>query len=197
MTGAVIYGAVMKTTKYLLPIFVLLSVIHGNAQPEGLPSRDRTLHTNLSLGIAYPQIPLSQFRPPIGITGSAGMQWRLHNKWALHSAVNGLKTFSFGTVTGAKATLKFDVIWISLNMQYVVSNNFESVNFFAFGTGWYRLNRQLDRDIDENSTPGLSLGFVNNTVHRKHSSILELRWHLLFQPDDNPQVLTITYGILL
>ena len=177
----------------LIIICIVFSTILLNASP----SENRTIHPNLSFGIAYPQIPLSQFRPPIGVTGNLGMQWRFLNKWAFHVSGSGLKTFNFGTVTSKKATLKFNVLWISADLKYAINDNFQKVSFVSAGTGYYHLNRQLDRDMDEVTTPGLCLGFSHNTSHRKHSTIFEIRWHLLFKPEDNPQILTITYGFLL
>ncbi|MFC1570135.1 hypothetical protein ACFL4L_07855, partial [bacterium] len=172
----------MIRTRSHLTLIVKLVIILCTIRLNAMHSENRTVHVNLSLGIAYPQIPLSQFRPPIGITSHLGVQWRIHNKWSIYASGNGLKTFSLGTVTGNSATLKFNMLWSGGNLQYVLSNDFTKINFISLGIGWYKLNRQLDKDIDKIQTSGICLGFVNLTSHKKRASILEIRWHLLFKP---------------
>ncbi|MBN2103727.1 hypothetical protein JW835_06780 [bacterium] len=175
----------------------LLFILFFTSGLNGMNTDNKTIQANLSLGLAYPQIPLSQFRPPIGITGTIGLGWRFHDKWAFCGNGNALKTFSLGTITGKNATLKFDAFWFAGNVQYTLTNDFHKKNILSLGMGGYKLNRQLDDDIDNVKTPGIGLGFINHTHHEKFRGIFEIKWHLLFKPEDNPQILTVTYGILI
>jgi hypothetical protein len=158
---------------------------------------DRPVHITPGWGIGYPQIPLSQFRPPIAVTGTLGIQWRIMNKWAISGSANALRTFSLGTITGEKARLKFDMIWGSLNLEYVISGDFHRESFLCAGSGLYQLHRQIDQETDQLKTPGISLAFVSHTVLIKYATAFRVTWHLLFRPNDRPQILTLTLGILL
>jgi len=186
-----------RKNKYHFTVISLFVVLNTTVHAITMHPDSRMVHANISIGLAYPQIPLSQFRPPIGITGTIGMQWFLQDRWALYISGNGLNTYSLGTVTGTKATLKYDVLWIAGNIQYRITSDFNKQNMLSTGLGLYKLHRQLDLDIDRVNTPGISLGFISNTFHRRFGGMFEIRWHLLFKPKDNPQILTVTYGILI
>ncbi|MBN1780032.1 hypothetical protein JW948_02830 [bacterium] len=180
----------------ILFLCVLLGAALAAARGPG-PEKTFPLDMNISAGIGYPQIPLSQFRPPIGVTGNVGVQWRIAGRWAVHTSVNAMKTFSLGTVTGNKATLRYNLQWAGGHILYAVGNEYIKTNYVAVGAGYYALDRQLDRNIDNVDTPGINLGFISHTGGLKARTQFELRWHLLFEPGDNPQVLTMTFGILI
>jgi hypothetical protein len=181
-------------TRVLTGLLIMtMAAANGHAALTG----EKPVHVTFGAGIGYPQIPLSQFRPPIAITGTLGIQWRLMNKWALSGSANALRTFSLGTITTEKAHLKFDMVWGSLNLEYVISGDFNRKSFLCVGSGLYRLDRQIDQETDQVKTPGLSLAFVTHTVLFKYASAFRVTWHLLFRPSDQPQILTLTLGILL
>lgn len=184
------------TKKYASAILVSMIFLSA-ARLHAIRPDDKAVYTHLSAGLAYPQIPLSQFRPPIGATGSLGLHYRVHDPWWIHASANGLKTFSLGTITNEKAELKFDALWLSLDAYHTLSRDFHRIHLISAGMGWYKLNRQLDRDVDNVKTAGINLAFVRQSFRGKLGSVFEIRWHLLFQPDDNPQILTVTFGILI
>lgn len=180
--------------RILTGLFIILMTASGG---KAAFNTERPVYFTIGAGIGYPQIRLSQFRTPIAVTATTGAQWRLTNKWALSGSVNALRTFSLGTITGEKATLKFNTIWGSLNLEYRISGNYRSASFLSVGSGYYHLDRQIDREIDRLKTPGFSLGLVTHTALINRATSLRMTWHLLFRPDDQPQILTLTLGILL
>ena len=179
------------------PPIILFLILLTAVQLRAFRTTNRTIRPSLGVGIGYPKISLSQFRPPISVAGNTGIHWSVTNKWALEATGYGLKTFSLGTVTDQKATLKFDAWWVGLDLQYQLLGDFNNTNYLCAGLGRYHLYRRLDTEIDRLYTPGLCLGYVSHLSHLKRSSVIEVRWHLLFEPDDQPQILTLTFGILL
>jgi hypothetical protein len=171
---------------------ILLSTQAGAFQPT-----EHSVRPSLAFGIGYPKIPLSQFRPPISVVSNAGIHWSPLNKWALEISGYGLKTYSLGTINGQDAALKFNAWWVGADVQYQLRGGFNSNNYVCMGLGRYHLNRVLDESKDNLTTSGFCLGYITHFSHIKHSSVLEVRWHLLFEPDDQPQVLTMTFGVLL
>ena len=184
----------MRQSHIRLTLYMILLTA---LQLKAFRTADHSVQSSFAVGIGYPKISLSQFRPPISVVGNAGLHWSPMNKWALETTLYGLKTYSLGTVTGQKATLKFDVWWIGIDAQYQLRGGFDNSNYFCAGLGSYHLNRTLAYEVDRLTTPGLCLGFITHFSHMKRKSALEVRWHLLFKPDDQPQILTLTFGILL
>ena len=175
----------------------LLIILMAASVGQAAFQAESPVHFAIGAGIGYPQIRLSQFRTPIAVTATMGIHWRIMNKWALSGSANALRSFSLGTITGEKATLKFNTIWGSLNLEYMIGGNYHRASFISVGSGFYHLDRQIDREIDQVKTPGLSLGLVTHTALIKRATALRMTWHLLFRPDDQPQILTLTLGILI
>jgi hypothetical protein len=178
-------------------VLTVLYLCMGIPSVHAFSRADFPLHIDCLIGLAYPQIPLSEFRPPIGITGQIRLVLQLHPKWMVAAGFHGMKTYSLGTVTGRDIPFKFNMTWGSLSIDYRMGGDFGKLNYISAGPGLYSLNRRFDFQKDHVDTPGLHIGYVNRSPHPKFGTVFDIRWHVLFEPNDNPQVLTMTFGIIL
>lgn len=170
-------------------LFVILSINGSYAGP--LP-----VSFGISAGIGLPKIPVSQFRTPISVLGGCMGHVSVLPKWGIQIDGNALTTFSLGTVNQAGGDLKFEILWGSLALTYQLKGLIRSRSNLILGIGKYYLTQQFDQAEESIQPSGMNLGFSNWMAGRKWRGILEVRWHMLFRPGEDPQVLTITYGWL-
>ncbi len=175
----------------LFSIFVLYeNVISQNIQMK-------PFHASFSAGLGLPKIPFAQFRAPVSVLGGASVNFRLVRKIALQIDGYSLHTFNLGTINNRNDELRFDLAWASVDLLRHIGGVISSESFIILGLGRYHLSRQYEDDQDMLSTTGLNIGFTHWIYQLNMNSILEIRWHLLFNPSDHPQVVSITFGLLL
>lgn len=151
----------------------------------------------VSAGIGLPKIPISQYRSPISLLAGVDVTAKLTQKIGIQAGGYGLTTISMGTVNNAEDNLNYDLMWTSMSLLYQLRGAMQDRSMLILGGGYYKLDQQFDLRRDKLTTAGFNLGLSHIMTHRKFSGKLEFRWHLLFKPSDNPQILTITYGILM
>jgi hypothetical protein len=185
----------MRKEWRLLFIFLilLLSVQHVDGQDRLY----RKMHFGLYAGLGLPRVPFSIYLPPISLAGGGMANIRIAKRFILQVDGFGLHTINLGTVTDQKKDLRFNLYGGSFNILYPVKRGFSSETFVSIGMDRCHISQLFD-DKEENLTStGLNLGLVLWKHYRRWSSLLEIRWHLFFHPSPNPQVLLITFGILL
>ncbi|MBN2030077.1 hypothetical protein JW824_07500 [bacterium] len=157
----------------------------------------KTIRFGISAGLGLPKIPIAQFRAPISVLGGGSVNIRFVRKMALQINGYGLHTFGLGTINNRNDQLRFDVVWVSADLLCHMGGIVSNESFVALGLGQYHLSRQYEDDRDNLNTIGLNIGWISWSYHTRWNSVLEIRWHLLFNPSDKPQVVTITFGLLL
>lgn len=162
----------------------------------GLRAESRPLAWGLSAGIGLPKIPVSHYRTPISVLGSAMGHVSLIGRFGVQIDGNALTTFSLGSVNQAEGDLQFDLYWGSFALTYRVRGFMDNRSAILAGIGPYDLTQEFDQDREALRTTGVNLGFSNWTVGSAWRGIFEVRWHLLFEPSENPQMLTLTFGWL-
>jgi len=86
------------------------------------------------------------------------------------------------------------MIWAGIDIGYSIRTSPMNRSSIIAGIGLYSLS-QLWNDTEENvQTAGMSLGLSNMRYKFRHGTLFEIKWHLLFEPDPMPQVLTVTIG---
>lgn len=179
----------MTVRKSMIPIFLLLIFINSFSFAE------QKFEACISTGFGLPKIPVSQYRPPVSLLAGMDMSALLSNKIGLQAGAYALKTFSLGTVNDAPDLLIFDVYWASLALMYQLRGMMEDDRTaLLIGGGYYNIDQRFKIRRDKLSTPGFNLGLSHVTRHKKYTGKFEIRWHLLFEPGDNPQWATVTYG---
>jgi hypothetical protein len=158
--------------------------------------RGNRIQSGLTAGLGIPKIPPSRYRTPVSILGGGFIYFPAVGKFGIQVNGYGLTTFNLGTAHGSGGKLSFDLIWGSGDITYKLIDNIIRQTMLLIGSGYYYLRQQINEDETINKTLGLCLGLTNRHQHKKWSSIFEIRWHLLFQPDPDPQVLTMTFGII-
>jgi len=187
----------MHYRKFQVGLFLLCFCILADQKISGSPLIRGRAHAGLSVGFGLPKIPISPFRSPISVLGGGSLNFRLSRKIALQCDGFGLYTFDLGTGSSQGGKLRFNLTWISLDVLYHLRGLIRSESFVLAGLGGYHLSQQFDEDETILDTMGFNLGLVHWTHWRRWSGVFEVRWHLLFQPSDSPQVLTVTFGLLL
>ena len=155
------------------------------------------IRAGFSVGLGLPKIPLSYFRTPFSILGGGHLNYRVNRKLALMGGGYGLYTFNMGTASGQKSELRFNLLWGSLTFAYQINDNIDKESFLLLGFGEYHLSQQFSREETVLDTPGFNLGLSMWKHRRRLSTVFEVKWHLLFRPSNNPQILTLTFGIIL
>lgn len=184
----------MRKTIILFSILlVLVTLTTSNAQNQSL----KRFHVTLSGGFGLPKINYSDFRTPVSILGGAGLNLRVLQNWSIQADGYALKTYSLGTGSGRDLDIKFNLMWGSFAILRHLRGVYQHENFILAGIGRYHLNQVFTERKDELNTMGASLGMVDWRHWQRWSMVTEIRWHILFEPDPKPQVLTITIGILL
>ena len=90
----------------------------------------------------------------------------------------------------------FNMIWGNLCLDYKLRASLHSESHVSTGIGYYNLYQQFDDDKDQVNTAGFTIGVITNRFGTKIISQFEVRWHLLFKPEPNPQVLTVKFGLV-
>lgn len=157
---------------------------------------ERPLSGGCRFGFGLPKVPY-RYRLPISITGGLLANYQISDKFMIQGDANGLTTFNLGTVDGKDDKLKLDLAWAGLSGMYKIRGKFSMGAYLSVGAGYYRLNQTFNEDHEDLYTYGLNLGISNGNYMRRLKMIYDLRWHLLFDPSPNPQVLTFTLGFLL
>ncbi|HHS12342.1 MAG TPA: porin family protein [bacterium] len=158
--------------------------------------RTRRFHAGLSAGFGLPRIPWGTFHTPLSVTTDAFVSMRIGDGWALGVDAGGLHTFNINAVTANKDKLRFNLIWVSSNALFRINRSLLVESFILAGAGVYRLDQALNEEGDTLNTPGINLGIVGWRYYRRWGTVLEIRWHFLFRPSSNPQVLTVSAGFL-
>jgi len=155
----------------------------------------RPIHLGLSVGFGLPKIPFSIYRSPVSILGSTSLNVRLHRKFGIQLNGGALHTFSIGTLDSRKSELRFNLQWGSIDLFYHLRGYFRNESFIFAGMGAYHESRLIEDNEQILNTAGLNLGLVNWTHMRGWTAVFEVRWHLLFKPDDMPQVISLSFGV--
>lgn len=158
---------------------------------------DNRLTAGIIAGIGFPRIPLSHHHTPFSITGGLFTNYNISSKFALNLSCNGLYTFNLGSVFDKKSELKFNLFWISASINYKIKDTFSHKTFISAGLGGYNLFQQFDQDSDRLKTKGINIGIITYNQQKEFNYLVEIKWHLLFKPDPNPQVLNIRFGLFL
>lgn len=187
----------MKKRMLILGISVWLSVVAAETGWSATPPMERKIHAGLAVGFGLPKISFSQFRTPISVLGGGSVNLRLMNRIVLQAGGYGLHTFSLGKINRQEGELIFDLVWASVDLMYRMRGGFSAESFVLLGGGGYHFTKQFGFDKIIVDTPGLSLGISQWFYRKSWSSVLEIKWHLLFRPSDHPQVLTVTFGLML
>ncbi len=179
--------------KKLSFVFLLLFLTFTSKEIYSAPR----IHAGLSAGFGLPKIPISYFRTPFSLLAGGKLNCRLSRKLALEGEGCALYTFNMGTASGEKGKLRFNLVWGSFIFAYRINSDIEKESFLMLGFGEYHLSQQFNKEKTVLVTPGFSLGLAAWKYRRRLSTVFELRWHLLFRPSNNPQVLTLTFGVML
>ena len=156
----------------------------------------KRLHGGVSAGLGLPKIPFSHFRTPVSLVGSGMLNYRLGRKIVVQVEGGGLTTINLGTAGREQGELKFNFLWSSFDLLWRARGRIRNESFFAGGIGYYQLAQQFDDDKDNLNTMGINLGLISWTLRNRWTSLFDVRWHLLFEPSNNPQVLTLSFGVL-
>lgn len=188
----------MKKSISMLLIILFVVGLRLSSCYSMLPQSSKNIFTPaISMGIGFPKIPISHFRAPISVCGGLSTYFNLTNKIIFHLSGNGLYTFNLGSVTKGKSTLKFNLIWGNVCFDYKLKFSMNTVSYLSPGIGYYNLSQQFDEDQYKLNTTGFNIGIITNTLGKKMITQYEIRWHLLFNPEPKPQVLTLKIGFLL
>ena len=173
--------------RFLIITLLLATVIEGKPRP---------VLFGVSGGIGLPKIPISQYRSPISVLGGGMGHLSIYKKLGVQIDANALTTFSLGSVNNAPGDLRFDVLWGDLALTYRLRGMLHSQSNLIVGTGHYTVIQEFNQGREEIQTQGVNLGISNWMAGRRLRSYFEVRWHLMFTSGEDPQVLTLTYGIL-
>jgi hypothetical protein len=186
----------MKKRIVIIGLCILwLGVVCGTAHAQSLELK--RFHVSLSGGFGLPKIPFSHFRTPISVLGGTALNMRLFDNWLVQVDGYALYTFNMGTASGEGGELKFNVAWATFDLLRHLRGVYRHSNFILAGVGRYHLMQQFESQKDDLNTTGICLGLVDWRHWKRFSMVTEIRWHLLFDPSPQPQILSITLGILL
>lgn len=186
--------------KQLLLIFlivVIFSISFRTCYSIPYQLKNNNITVGINIGIGLPKIPISHYRTPFSICGGIFTYFGITPRFALQVSGNGLYTFNLGSVLKDKSTLKFNLIWSDVCLDYKMKFSMNTETYLSSGIGFYKLFQQFDDDKDKVKTTGFTVGIITNSLHRKNIIQFEIRWHLLFKPEPKPQVLTVKIGFLL
>ncbi len=152
--------------------------------------------TGFHIGFGMPKTPY-KYRNPISLTGGLNLHKSIAKRFMLQVNGNALTTFHLGTVNNTDGDLTFDLLWGSVNALYKVSGRFTVNSYIGVGGGLYRLYQKYDNDVTNTDTYGINLGLCSFRPYSRVKTFFDMRWHLIFEPDPMPQLLTVTFGFLL
>jgi len=175
----------------LLLVLITSSICMGQSTDRGI------FHVGLSAGMGLPQIPISEFRSAISVTGGGLANLRISSNWMIQADLYGLYSFGLGTMTGTKKKLKFNLLWGSMNLMYAIRKTITGESFVSMGFGQYNLDQCFGTEELSLKTAGMNIGIINHRHWRRVSGVFEIKWHLLFRPSSNPQCLVMTLGFMI
>jgi hypothetical protein len=110
--------------------------------------------------------------------------------------VTALTSFNTGTVNGRSGTMKYDLQYAVFAAGREIKSFRDDSALLFLGAGWYRVNKQIDQSVEDRETRGVNIGieFLHNRP--AFDTFYALNWHLLLEPGSNPQLLTLTFGLL-
>ena len=158
---------------------------------------DRKMRVSVGGGLGLPKIPFSQYRTPISFLLNGSLPVKVVPAFWLQATGGALTTVHLGSFNSSDKDMRFNLTWAGLEGMYRIRYSFQGEAFITAGLGEYHLSQLFDEKEDVLNTLGFSLALVNWNLGSKHKSVFSLRWHILFEPDDNPQVATVTMGFLL
>jgi len=82
-------------------------------------------------------------------------------------------------------------------VDYRLGGDFGKLNYFSVGSGLTALTEDSISKRTRVDTPGLNIGYINRSPHSKFGSFSIFGGNILFKPGDNPQILTLTFGMML
>ena len=185
----------MNRKNLLIRLVVASILIASSAWAQKTPE-ERRVRLGVSGGLGLPKIPFGQFRTPVSLTGEGSLAFRFSHRWGLRLGGGALHTFSLGKINSQVGELKYNLLLATGGLMYRLGGPFGGESFVTGGPGVYRLTQQFGGDEETYDTMGFSLGLVQWNYRRTWSSTFEVKWHFLFQPSDNPQVVTMTFGVL-
>ncbi len=159
--------------------------------------RTGAVSVGLYAGFGLPKVSYSVYRPPISVTAGMALQSRVRGRIALRLTGNGLYTFGLGTITDDNYKIRFNTAWADAGLLYRLTGRIFTENYLTFAMGRYTLDQRLEGETNKVTTLGINLGILQLRHHGKWRSTLDVRWHLLFRPSPNPQMLTITFGWII
>lgn len=178
-------------------IVILFCFINQSSYSGSFKLQEKFFRPGINFGIGLPKVPLGRYHTPISICGGLVIYFKITHRIAFHTSGNGLYTFNLGSVLQDDSRLKFNLIWSNICLDYKIKTSMNAETYVSPGFGYYSLYQQFENDTDNLATSGFNLGIVTNTFKRNHISQFEIRWHLLFNPQPKPQVLTVNFGFLL
>jgi hypothetical protein len=176
-------------------IFLILACLLCAGSAHALGYSDR-IQLGASAGIGFPQIPMSRFRTPVSILGTATFRLIPAGKTRVRMDASALTSFKTGTVNGQNGTMKYDMRYATLCAGREFRKQHDASTVVFLGLGMYRIDKQIDRTVEKYDTRGLNAGAEFLNLRRSARTFFDLNWHLLFKPGSNPQILTMTFGIL-
>ena len=183
--------------RLILMILVLTLSASANSQTLRKEYSPKRVHAALSAGLGIPKIPFSNFRTPVSILGGASVNLRLMRRIAVQLKGNGLYTFSLGTGNGQDGEFRFNLLYGTLDLMYRVRGNIRQEFFVSAGLGQYSLDMQVNDNIADQTTSGFTIALTSWTFRKKLGTEFELRWHVLFEPGSDIQILTLMFGLIL
>ena len=154
-------------------------------------------HVGFNVGMGLPRVPLAVYRPPVALTGGVFAMARINRRVGFQFTANSLHAFSMGNAGKENEDLKFNTHWMGADLMVQWRGFFRNESFFLLGYGRYDHEELLEGEERSVKTGGLSLAMVQWNDHGGWALRYELRWHLLFEPDSRPQILTLTLGFML
>lgn len=145
-------------------------------------------------GLGLPKVPFSIYYPPLSLSGGVTSRFRLSRRFSAALDAAALYTINFGTVTGKKRDLTFNLYWAGVTAMYALQHSLFEEQFFAAGFNRYFLEREIDNERLSISSPGISIGLYRVLHTETHSSSLDISWHLLFGSDPGAQFLLISFA---
>jgi len=182
----------MKRAVCLVSVIVLLAA--GNSVLLSQESKPSIFSAGLYAGIGLPKVSYSVYRPPFSLTAGLHVFLKTSGRTAVRACVNYLYTIDLGTITDDEYDLAFTAAWVSAEAMYMLRGRMFDQSFVSLGVAKYSLMRDLQGTKSETAPAGVNLGLFQINHRGKWNSTVDVRWHLLFNPDSNSQMLTITFG---
>jgi hypothetical protein len=148
-------------------------------------------------GFGLPQIPTSRYRGALSILGNGSVRIRLHPRWMLKTEASALTSFSLGTTHDGQGRFQYDTQSATVSPMWAWKRSDRTPSYFYGGWGRYHFIQQIDAQRVDISTSGIRLGAEFHRTHRWCTTFTDLSWHMLFEPSENPQILTVSFGIIL